>query len=134
MKFVLNIQNGGYSLKELRLYLSHIKDAKVVIEAKKLYDKRSLNQNSYLWGVVYPLVLEGLLDVGYDAFTSVSDVHEYCKTMFLSREVVNHQTGEVIRFPVSTTEMDTKEFGTYIDSIRLWAAEYLSVVIPDAKI
>lgn len=62
-------------------------------------DLRSSEQNRYLWGVVYPLLLEGLKDIGY-AYTTTQEVHEFCKRTFSDR-YVNYHSGEIIDIPES---------------------------------
>lgn len=92
---------------------------------------RTGQQNKYLWGVVYPLLLKGLIEVGY-TFAINEEVHEFCKSVFNQR-TVNKHTGELIDIPDSTREMDTVVFSTYIQVIREWASEYLYLEIPDPK-
>ena len=80
-------------------------------------DLRSSEQNRYLWGVVYPLLLEGLKDIGY-AF---------------SDRYVNYHSGEIIDIPDSTKEMDRKTFATYLQVIREWSLNYIGIEIPDPQ-
>lgn len=89
---------------------------------------RSNQQNAYLWGVVYPAVLLGLKDAGWE-ITHEEQVHEYCKQAFAAREVINKDTGEVLSLPSSTASMQTTEFNVYVDKIKAFALEYLNVTI-----
>ena len=91
---------------------------------------RSTQQNAYLWGVVYPAVLFGLQDAGWE-ITHEEQVHEYCKQAFAAREVINKDTGEVLSLPSSTARMQTAEFNVYVDKIKAFALEYLNVTIPE---
>lgn len=91
---------------------------------------RSNQQNAYLWGIVYPAVLFGLQDVGWE-ITNEEQVHEYCKQAFAAREVINKDTGEVISLPNSTARMQTAEFNVYVDKIKAFALEYLNITIPE---
>lgn len=91
---------------------------------------RSNQQNAYLWGVVYPAVLLGLKDAGWE-ITHEEQVHEYCKQAFAAREVINKDTGEVLSLPSSTARMQTTEFNVYVDKIKAFALEYLNVTIPE---
>ena len=91
---------------------------------------RSNQQNAYLWGVVYPAVLFGLQDAGWE-ITHEEQVHEYCKQAFAAREVINKDTGEVLSLPSSTARMQTAEFNVYVDKIKAFAFEYLNVTIPE---
>lgn len=91
---------------------------------------RSNQQNAYLWGVVYPAVLFGLQDAGWE-ITHEEQVHEYCKQAFAAREVINKDTGEVLTLPSSTARMQTAEFNVYVDKIKAFAFEYLNITIPE---
>lgn len=91
---------------------------------------RSNQQNAYLWGVVYPAVLLGLKDAGWE-ITHEEQVHEYCKQAFAAREVINKDTGEVLSLPNSTARMQTAEFNVYVDKIKAFALEYLNITIPE---
>lgn len=91
---------------------------------------RSTQQNAYLWGVVYPAVLFGLQDAGWEIIDE-EQVHEYCKQAFATREVINKDTGEVLSLPSSTARMQTAEFNVYVDKIKAFALEYLNITIPE---
>ena len=91
---------------------------------------RSNQQNAYLWGIVYPAVLFGLQDAGWEIIDE-EQVHEYCKQAFAAREVINKDTGEVISLPNSTARMQTAEFNVYVDKIKAFALEYLNITIPE---
>lgn len=99
---------------------------------RKRHRGRTLNQNAYLFGVVYPNVAAGVMDAWGEAFTT-DEAHEMSKRMFLYREVIDHSTGEVRgRVCRSTTTLSTAEFSEYIDKIIKFAAEQLNVEIPPA--
>ena len=98
---------------------------------KKIQKQRTNEQNAYLWGCVYPMVKEGMLYAGWEDILDEEDAHEFCKSKFGNRKIVNRDTGEVENIPHSTSKMDTVEFSTYINSIRDWSSEYLNINIPD---
>ena len=91
-------------------------------------DTRSNPQNAYLWGVVYKLIAD---HVGDDA----QSIHEEMKLRFIPKRVerVNVETGEVegLLIPGSSSKLTTQEFSEYVEKIQRWAAEWLSLVIPD---
>lgn len=76
---------------------------------------RSNDQNGWLWGCIYPMLLDALLEAGWE-FVSVEQVHEYFKNMLAKDSVVNKHTGEIVEFPTSTATMDTLTFSTYCES------------------
>ena len=44
---------------------------------------------------------------------------------------INRETGEIVKFPSSTSRMSTVEFSAYCEKLREYAREYLNVEIPD---
>ncbi|HPT15504.1 MAG TPA: recombination protein NinB [Bacteroidales bacterium] len=128
----IRIENGTLKFKQRSTVLSDIaqmKDGDYVMTIERRKKKRSLSQNAYYWGVVVPLVKEGLLDIGYRMTTD--DTHEYLKGQFAITEVVNERTGEVLKSIGSTSEMTTSKMMDYFAEITQWAAEYLNVQIPN---
>ena len=101
---------------------------RIVVE--KYRKKKSNPQLRWLYGQVYPIVLKALNDAGWE-FTSIEEVDEYCKSMFSSKEVLNRHTGEILDVPGLKRDMTTVEMMTYVNAIRDWASEYLSVYIPE---
>lgn len=102
------------------------------ISIKQVRANRSLDQNAYYWGVVLPAVANGLQEAWGEAM-SVDDCHEWLKARFNSRVLVNKATGEVKgRQPQSTANLDTKEFGEYLDKVIKFAGEQLGVEVPEA--
>lgn len=108
-------------------------DGKYKITIEKVYNKRSNPQNAYLWGVVYPLVKDGLIEIGFDEFKQDFELemtHELCKFRFLKKEIVSND-GEIIKTIGSTTKLTTVQFNEYFGSVHKWASEYLNIFIPD---
>lgn len=103
------------------------KDIQLTIERKRR--KRSLEQNAYYHGVVVPVVMAGLQDAGYKV--SREATHEFLKSTFNKKELVNEQTGEILQTVGSTSQMSTSEMMDYFAEISQWAAEFLGVQIPE---
>ena len=106
-------------------YLKTLPDGEyeiVVRKPTKKPDPRSIQQNKYLWGVVYGMVSE---ETGH----SDEEIHEIFKVLFLSKYV--EIAGKEMRITRSTTELDTKEFDEYCESIRMWCAQNLGLSIPE---
>lgn len=99
---------------------------------EKYRRSKSNPQLRWLYGQVYPIVLKGLTDAGWE-FTTIAEVDEYCKSMFASREVLNRHTGEIMTVPGLKRDMTTTEMMTYVDAIRDWASEYLNINIPEPR-
>ena len=94
----------------------------------RLAGKRSSPQNRYYWGAMLPIVKEGLKELGIEM--SKEQTHEMLKYKFIKREFITSD-GDILQIIGSTTELSTKEFNEYIESIQIWSAEYLNVNIPD---
>lgn len=108
----------------------------ITLTIAKRSKRRSDSQNAYLWAVVYPCVLQGLIDVGYDIEPNDTELaHEWCKKEFLQNRKIEKKDvpGEFITIPSSTAGLSTEEFSQYIERIGQFAAEYLNVVIPSAS-
>jgi len=97
---------------------SYFEGKQVIIKIEEWKRYRSLNQNRYLWGVVYAEI---------SSFTGMSleEVHEGMKYMFLvDRE------NKIPRVK-STTELSTKEFMEFVDKVREFAIFNLGIQIPE---
>jgi len=101
----------------------------VEITIRKKRRTRSLEQNAYYWGVVVPMIRKGLNDAGWKF--GLEQSHELMKAKFLQIEIVNEDTGEIIKSIGTTTNISTSEMMDYIASVQQWAAEFLSITIPD---
>jgi len=91
--------------------------------------KRSNNQNRYWWGIVVPMVREGLRDMGYDDVKTNEDAHEILKHLFLKKKVESSSNGDIIEVTGNTSKLSTVEFNLLIDEVIKWAATYLNIQI-----
>ena len=130
MQITVKKENGRFDLQGVYMFFRAAADGSYALKIRKLHKARTLNQNDYLWGVVYPALLDGLIDAGWE-FTSCEQVHENFKAIMASEKVVNRDTGEVIEFPGSTAAMNTVQFSAYVDKLREYARKWLNVDIPE---
>jgi hypothetical protein len=100
------------------------------VTIEKYKRKASHSQFQYLYGSVYPLSLIALNDAGYE-FVNIDQVDLFWKSMFANKEVMNRETGEILKIPLSKSEFMTVDEMTYCDAIRNYCSEYLSTNIPD---
>jgi len=117
-----------FKRKEFESEMLMFAGKKVVLTVEKKTRKRSIDQNSYYWGVVVPMAKAGLYDVGY--IYTLEETHDKLKKMFIIKEKVNFKTGEIQQETGSTTELTTTGMMEYFAQIQQWAAEYLSIDIP----
>jgi hypothetical protein len=99
----------------------------VVVSVEPVGSRRSNEANSYLWGVVYPLIGE---HTGY----SSEEVHEIFKQKFIEREYfLTNKDGEIVeavKAPGTTRTMSKSVFWEYVDKVILFASCELGVEIP----
>jgi len=103
------------------------KEFTFTLEKKRI--KRSTKQNNYYWGVVVPLVKQGLTEFGY--IVNIESTHDFIKLEFNYKEIVNQNTGEIKRLPNSTTQLTKTEFSQMIERVKQWASEWCNIYIPD---
>lgn len=108
------------------------------ITAEPVKNARSLSQNAYLWAVPYKLISEA---TGYET----EEVHEYLLGRhfgWVDKRVPKtpRNPSGVESVPVRTTTTDQHgkrsvltpdEFSAYVDFIQRFAAQKLSIVVPD---
>lgn len=109
--------------------LEQFKGKDVIITIDRLKKKRSNPQNRYYWGLILPLVRDGLYDLNGE-LQSIQEVHEFLKFNFNYKEIVNEESGEVYRQSRSSADNSTIEMEEYHDRIRKFASEFLNVEIP----
>lgn len=122
MKSYFTKQNWELKGFWLSDYLKKCKDWFYEINIKKQYKQRSLEQNSYLWGVCYKMLSEHL-------WYELDEVHDVMCEKFL-RQTYKIKGGIELHRNRSTTELTTEEFNKYIDDIRLFSQKFLSLYIP----
>lgn len=92
-------------------------NAAYILEIHKAKAKRSLNQNSYYWGVVVTILAD---ETGY----TIDEVHQELGGMFLRYQ----KSGK--EFTRSTATLDTLEFELYLERCRKWAWNDMNITIP----
>ena len=130
IKIHTKVENGitkhNYQIREA---IRKFEGQHLTIVLYKSEKKRSNEQNSFYWGVIVPIMKQGLLDCGYRM--TIDEVHEYIKGKFCITEKVNEETGEIISFAGSTTDLSTTDFMAMFEEIKQFAAEFLNTEIPD---
>lgn len=101
----------------------------IVLTLDKKKRSRTNPQNSYYWAVIVPMIQQGFKDLGERL--DIKTVHEFLLSQFSIKEVVNNETGEIFTMTKRSKDMTTSEFMDHIAQCQQFAAEKLSVVIPD---
>lgn len=128
--FAVEKSGGKFSLVPLYRFLEAQGDGVFLLSVKRQRRQRTNSQNEWLWGCVYPILLNALVDAGWE-FTDTEQVHEFFKSVLTQEKAVNKDTGEIVTFPSSTARMDTVTFSAYCERLRDYAREFLGVEIPD---
>lgn len=81
------------------------------------HSKRSSSQNAYLWGIVYPKILEHL--PGWDT----DDIHEYCLGSWSGWETIEGFGRKRLRPLKRSSTLTTVEFTDFIEHIQRTMAE-----------
>lgn len=120
MKLIVDF---GSKPDKQRLYktLMGLKEMPYQVEIKENRNQRSINENSYYWGVVVAILSDYTGD-------RPEEMHEILKAKFLRRQV--NFGGEELILIKSTASLNTKEFEEYLESIRIFAITELDVKIP----
>ena len=110
------------------MIIHHFAGHEIELTIQRKRKRRSLMQNAYYYGVIIPIVCKGLNNAGYKVGTC--ETHEFLKSMFNRKDLVNEATGEILQTVGSTAAMSTVDMMDYFESITQWTAEYLNIEIP----
>lgn len=104
------------------------KRVKVSIERDS--KKRSYLQNSYYWGIPVEMIYATFRGFGEEY--QRGEIHEMLKAKFLSRDIIDKRSGEVIgSYARSSAELSTIEFMDYVKAIQRWFVKKFGINIPD---
>jgi len=119
--FPAKVENGRIKVIDHPKFVEYLRglEGKIIELIARLPRKtRTDQQNRFLWGVIYHLISE---HTGF----SKDEVHDAMRMMFLRDETKEIPT---LR---STTSLSTVEMNLYWEKIGQFAAEKLSIKIPD---
>lgn len=91
--------------------------------------KRSNPQNAFWWGVVIPMVKNGIEEHGTKL--TAEQTHDLLKQKFLAYQIPIDQDGNTETIFKNTSGLDTFEFNQLIEQTQRWSAEWLGIIIPD---
>jgi len=112
--------------------IKHFNNTEVVITFSKAKKERSNQQNRFYWGVVVPLVQNGLLEATGELRSNENIHYKILLPMFAPvNELVNKDTGECISEKITSSDMTTTQFMEFILEVQKWSAEFLNIDIPN---
>ena len=102
----------------------------VKLSIRKRFKKRSEDQNAFYWGVWVPIFQKLFMDE-WQEFKTPKEVHEILKTACNYDERVNESTGEVFKFPKTTTNLSTHEWeNVYKKRVEQFAIDFFQTPLP----
>ena len=134
IEITTSIVNGLFK-RNRNLVLNAIKSFEgknVVISISKEKKTRSNNQNRFYWGVVIPLIQNGLLEATGE-LRNANDIHyKILLPLFAPKnEIVNTDTGEIVIELLTSSDLTTTQFMEFILDVQKWASEFLNIDIPN---
>ena len=129
MDFIIHISNGSITNKKLvKNQFDSLKDGSYLVTIKSKRN-RSISQNKFWWGVLIPLVKQGLNEAGYNDVRTNENAHEVIKAIFLKKHICNAD-GVALEISGSTTDLTTVEHMELVANVQQWAIEFLNCYIP----
>jgi len=97
----------------------------VWVTVKRQTVQRSPEANRYYWGVVVDSIASYIGE-------SAEDTHELLKQRFLPGRSIELLDGRAMEMPPSTKRLTVEEFSLYVEHVKVWAAQWLGLAIPEA--
>lgn len=110
--------------------ISSFNNSDVILTFDKPKRKRSVNQNSYYWGLLVPLMQTGAKELWGEVW-SIDKAHKHLSKLFVFHESVNEKTGEISQTYKSTTENTTTEWEVYMTQIRIYLLKNFDINAPE---
>lgn len=98
----------------------------VFVTVTRQQHMHSPNQRKYYFAVVVDMI------AGYIG-ESREETHELLKAKFLPKRDIELLDGKHLEMPPSTQPLTVEQFTEYINAIKVWAATFLGLSIPDAN-
>lgn len=127
---ILNVRAGKIiNPKGFKTLIESLKDGKYKCEISPV-NQRTLPQNSYLHGILIPEFRKALVSVGYDEVKNDDQSKQIMKSMFLTIETPNKETGEMIKYVRRTRDLTKEELNILIEEVIKFCAENMNYLIP----
>ena len=131
IEIITKVHNGNFkrNRNDILNAIKQFEGKTIIFKLSILSKKRSLEQNSYYWGVIIPITKNAIHE-SWGEVWNTEKTHEFLKSKFLFYEKINTETSEIIRVPKSTTENTTTEQEVYYFEIREFLKEWFNVDCP----
>lgn len=99
-------------------------DVHWIVDIKRYRKKRTLSQNKLYWMWINCIASE--------TGNKPDDIHDYLKDRFLPKRIIKLYNEETKEVPISTTELNTKQFTDYLNAIDAdVSTEGIRLLYPD---
>lgn len=115
--------------RTVKVFFDTLKDGKWKLEASSI-NQRSLAQNAYIHCLLIPEFRKALVSVGYDELRTDDQAKQIMKSMFLTAEIPNKETGEMIKYVRRTRDLSKGELNELIEAVIKFCAEHMNYIIP----
>ena len=132
VKILSRIENGKCrrNLTLIKSAFAKFEGKEIEITIKRKYKERTLPQNAFYWGVTITF-FQNLFLEEWGEIKSVDETHEILKSVCNFKEIVNENTGEIVKIPLSTTELTTAGFMDYQYKIKQFARDFFNCETPE---
>ena len=110
-------------LNQIKKYIHDLESGKYMIKISSYVEDRSIDQNKYYWKLVEIIANE----IGYEK----QEMHEVLKYKFLQK-TIQDANGNLVKGVKSTSSLNIREFSEYIDNIKFFIEQELSINLPQS--
>ena len=110
------------------IFVGGLKDGKYVLELKEVRSIRSLEQNSFYWGVVIPTILDHLGERNTEE--NRLQIHEELLILFAPR--VKGRLKDDLQV-IRSKKMKVEEFSEYIENIIHYCVTEYGITFPEVE-
>ncbi len=119
------------ALPAWRAHLRSLAGKRVKVTVSRETRGRTLPQNSWLWGSIYPILSDWSGHSMEEIHSAMKELHGLKDTVQVpERQPGNFSKLRTFRLPRSTRDYPTDEFSAYVERVRAWAAQQ-GLDIPD---
>jgi len=131
MRLFIYKAGDSESHRQLGDELRKLKEGEFVVSVKKNRPVRSLSANKYYHAILNIICIHSGQGTGDQNFDH-DELHEILKKKFNSRIVRFSKGGSEI-VGQSTSDLDTKEFASYVNQVKKWAKDEFGIGIPEPQ-
>lgn len=114
---------------DIKLFLLANDGAGVEVTVEKFYDRHSDRQRRFYFGPFIESQINCFRE-RYGEILTKGQQHDFNKNNFFAHELIDKDSGEVIKIPGSTTKFNTVEFETALERARQYYFSAFDWVLP----